>query len=171
MAHGHNNGSSSGQGSRPVRWFLQMIFSYADTDLPLTARKWLCRICLRVSFERPQELDRHIQLIHLPCCVYCPYPPCEWRGCRVDELQRHLDQLVCYQNSTEQDLEYRIYEVKMILDMIRAAASNDSIQEAQVLAVDLVRERAIQLGKNEWIMDPWGCREQRERRERRMSGR
>ncbi|KAI0264328.1 hypothetical protein BGY98DRAFT_939924 [Russula aff. rugulosa BPL654] len=51
----------------------------------------------------------------------------------------------------------------MILDIIRGAESNDSIRNAQDWAVDFVRERAIQLGKNGWLEDPWGCSEQRER--------
>ena len=138
---------------------------YTDANLPASARKWPCKICLRMSFDRRQDLDRHIQL-HLPCCVYCPYSPCEWRGCRVDELQKHLNQQKCNENSPVQ--EYRIYEVKTILDMIRGAESNDAIRNAQDWAVHFVRERAIQLGKDGWIADPWGCLEQRERREHRM---
>ena len=164
MAHSHDNGSSSRQG--PVRWFLQMMLSYTDANLLISPRKWPCKICLRESFERPPELDRHIQLMHLPCSIFCPYSRCEWRGCRVDELQKHLDQQKCNQNSTEQ--EYRIYDVKTILDMIRVAESSDSIRSAQDWAVRYVQERANQLGKNGWLMDPWGCLERRERRERRM---
>ena len=163
----HNNRTSTGQGSKQVSWFLQIIRLFTDASLQRLRAQWPCKICLRESFDRRQELDRHIQLIHLPCCVYCPYSPCEWRGCRVDELQKHLDQQKCNQNSPVQ--EYRIYEVKMILDIIRGAESNDSIRNAQDWAVDFVRERAIQLGKSGWLEDPWGCLEQRERRERRMS--
>ena len=165
----HNNGASSGQSSRQVRWLLQMMCLYTDANRPVSVHKWPCKICLMVSFGRRQELDRHIQLIHLPCCVFCPYSHCEWRGCRVDELQKHLDQQGCNQNSPVQ--EYRIYEVKTILKMIRSAESNDAIRNAQDWAVDFVRERAIQLGKDEWIVDPWGCLERRERREDRMSRR
>jgi len=163
----HNNGISSGPGSKQVRWFLQMMSLYTDVNLPVSARKWLCRICLRESFDRRQDLDRHIQLIHLPCCVYCPDSRCEWRGCRVDELQKHLDQQKCHQNSAEQ--EYRVYDVKTILDIIRDAESDDSIRKARDLAVDFVRERATELGKPGWLADPWGCSEQRKRRERRTS--
>ena len=170
MAHGHYNGSSSGQVPRPVRWFfLQMMPSFTDANLPVSARKWTCKVCLRVSFERPQELNRHIQLMHLPCCVFCPYSRCEWRGCRVDELQKHLDQKQCNRNSA--DREYRIYDVQRILEMIRVAENNDSIKIAQDWALHYVQERAIQLGRNGWIVDPWGCSEQRERRDRRMSRR
>jgi hypothetical protein len=164
----HNN-ETSGQGSRQVRWFLQMMRLYTDANLFVSARKWPCKICFRESFNRRQDLDRHIQKIHLPCWLYCPYSHCEWRGCRLDELQTHLDQLKCDRNSTER--ECRIYEVGTILDMIRDPENNDSIKNAQNWAVDFVRERARELGKNGWVVDPWGCSEQRERRERRASRR
>jgi hypothetical protein len=143
-----------------------MMRSYTDANLPVSVHKWPCKICCMESFDRRQELDRHIRLMHLPCCVFCPYARCEWRGCRVDELQKHLDQQKCNQHSTEK--EFRIYDVDPILNMIRGAESNNSIQNAQKWAVHYVRERAIQLGKNAWLEDPWG---QRERRERRMSRR
>ena len=64
--------------------------------------------------------------------------------------------------------DYRIYDVDAILDMIKRA---ESIQNAQNCAVRHVQERAIQLGKNGWLEDPWGCLEQRQRREFRMSRR
>lgn len=146
-----------------------------DTDTNLvSARKWPCKMCLTSSrefFDRRQDLDRHIQRIHLPCWVYCPYSPCTWRGCRVDELQKHLDQQKCNQYYTEQPGDYRIYDVKTILEMIRDAESDESVQKARDLAVDFVRERAMELGKHGWFVEPWGCLEQRERRERRMSRR
>jgi len=67
--------------------------------------------------------------------------------------------------------DYSIYDVDAILDMIRRAESNNSIKNAQNWAVRYVQERAIQLGKNGWLEDPWGCLEQRQRRDRRMSRR
>ena len=66
-------------------------------------------------------------------------------------------------------MDYRIYDIGAILDMIRRAESNDAIQNARNWAVRYVQERAIQLGKNGWLEDPWGCLEQRQRREFRMS--
>jgi hypothetical protein len=66
-------------------------------------------------------------------------------------------------------VEYRIYDVKLIFGMIEEAKSNDCIQKAQDWAVHLVRERAKELGKNEWLADPWGCSKQRERRARLAS--
>ena len=169
MSMAPGSGTSSGQGSKQVSRYLQMIRLSTDANLFVSARKWPCKVCFRVSFDRRVDLDRHIQLIHLPCCVYCPYSQCEWRGCRVDELQKHLDQQKCDQNYAARD--FRIYEVKMILDIIVAAESNESIRTAEGWAVDMVLERAKQLGKPAWIADPWGCLERRERRERRMSGR
>jgi hypothetical protein len=161
----HNRGSSSGQGSRHVRWLLQMMCLYTDANLPVSARKWPCKICHEESFNRRQELDRHIQNIHLPCWLYCPR--CDWRGGRVDELREHQQR--CGQVSTEE--ECHIYEVKTILDIIRDPESNNSVLNAQKWAVHFVKERATVLGKGEWLADPWGRPEQRERRERRMSRR
>lgn len=131
-----------------------MVRLYADANLPVSARKWPCKICFRESFGRRQELDRHIQRFHLPCWLYCPYSSCEWRGSRIDELQKHLDQKRCNWNSTEK--EFQIYDVKMILDMIRDPESNESIQTAQNWAVHFVRERARELGMNGWFTNPWG---------------
>ena len=67
--------------------------------------------------------------------------------------------------------DYMIYNVDVILDMIRRVESNDSIQNARNWAVRYVQERAVQLGKNAWLEDPWGCLEHRQRRELRMSRR
>ena len=146
----HNNGQGVGQ----VRRSLQMMYLYTYANLPVSVRKWPCKICLTVSFHRRVDLDRHIQQIHLPCWVFCPYPPCEWRGRRTDELQDHLARYGCNQNSTEK--EFRIYNVHIILDVIRDAGSHDVIQNAQNWAVHLVNERARELGRRGWIMDPWG---------------
>jgi hypothetical protein len=55
--------------------------------------------------------------------------------------------------------------------MIRDAESNDAIRKAQDWAVHFVQERARELGKHGWFVDPWGNLEQRERRERRTSRR
>jgi len=126
---------------------------YTDANLCVSTRKWPCKICLTEFFDRQQDLDRHIQR-HLPCWVFCPYSHCEWRGCGVDRLVRHLDQQKCNRNSTEQ--EYRIYDVKAILDMIGDAESDDSVRKAQDWAVALVRERAKVLGRRGWFVDPWG---------------
>ncbi|SRR5258708_10477711 len=144
------------------------MFCHTDSILRGPTHKRPCKICFREFFNRQQDLERHIRLIHLPCCVFCPYSGCQWRGCRVDELQKHLGKQKCDQQSKEL-ADYRIYDVKMILEMIEEAESNDCIQGAQDWAVHFVRERAKELGKDEWLEDPWGCLEQRERRARLAS--
>jgi hypothetical protein len=146
------------------------MLPHTDPILPVPTCKRPCMICLRKFFDRQQELDRHIRLIHLPCSVFCPYSGCKWRGCRVDELQKHLKEKKCDQQSKGSNpADYRIYNVENILEMIREAKGNDCILKAQDWAVHFVRERAKELGKNEWFSDPWGCLEQRERRARLAS--
>jgi len=44
----------------------------------------------------------------------------------------------------------------MILSFIRDSAGSDAIATAQGFAVDLVKERALEIGKQEWLEDPWG---------------
>jgi len=44
----------------------------------------------------------------------------------------------------------------MILGLIKDSAGSDAITTAQRFAVDLVKERALELGKQEWLDDPWG---------------
>ena len=128
---------------------------YTDPNLSVSVRrKWPCKICFMESFDRRQELDRHIKLMHLPCCVFCQYSPCEWRGCRVDELQRHLNQMRCNENSLER--EYSIYDVESILDMIRSAESNDSIRNAQNWAVRFVQDSGS-IGEEWMVRGPLGA--------------
>ena len=47
--------------------------------------------------------------------------------------------------------------MKTILGFIRDSAGGDIITTAQRIAVDLVKERALEIGKQEWFEDPWGC--------------
>ena len=44
----------------------------------------------------------------------------------------------------------------MVLSWIKDAADDDAISTAQKMAVDLVKERALELGKEEWLENPWG---------------
>ncbi len=62
-----------------------------------------------------------------------------------------------------------MYDVENILKMISEAKTNDDLRNAEDWAVRFVREKAEELGKNEWLVDPWGCLEQRERRARLAS--
>jgi hypothetical protein len=67
----------------------------------------------------------------------------------------------------EEPEEYRIYDADMILEWIKDAGREDFILTAQNWALDLVQERAKELGRDEWLADPWGRLEQRERRDKR----
>jgi len=52
----------------------------------------------------------------------------------------------------------------MILSWIKDSPGMDIISTAQNFAVDLVKERALELGKQEWLDDPWGRSERQTRR-------
>jgi len=72
----------------------------------------------------------------------------------VDEFQRHLTTKNCGPRPA-QEQQYQIYNVKMVMSWIKASQGN-IILTAQNFAVDLVKERALELGRQEWLDDPWG---------------
>ena len=80
----------------------------------------------------------------------------------MDEFQRHLSTQGCGPRVEEH--EYQIYNVKMILSWIKDSQGGDIISTAQSFAVDFVKERALELGKQEWLEDPWGRSERQARR-------
>jgi len=51
----------------------------------------------------------------------------------------------------------------MILSWIKDSPGGDILSTAQNFAVDLVKERALELGKQEWLDDPWGRSERQTR--------
>jgi len=117
-------------------------------------KTFICVACGK-SAGRQQELDRHYQSFHLPSWIFCPYPGCQWRGNRVDEFQAHLGQQKCGEQPA-QEQEYQIYNVKMVLDWIKSLQGNGVLSTAQNIAVDAVKERALELGEQEWLKNPWG---------------
>jgi len=121
----------------------------------------LCPACA-YTCHRQAELDRHIVSSHLPCWIFCPHSNCRWRGTRVDEFQRHLSVQKCGPRIEEH--QYQIYNVKMILSWIKDSQGGDILSTAQGFAIDLVKERALELGKQEWLEDPWGRSERQTRR-------
>ena len=100
-------------------------------------------------------MERHIESLHLPPSIFCSSPGCKWRGGRVDEYRRHKNTHSA-PNIPVEEQGRRIYNVKMILGLIKDSAGSDAITTAQRFAVDLVKERAMELGKQEWLEDPWG---------------
>ena len=153
-------GGSSGPSSNEVNAVLKCmprfvhILTYMPSVPPFKAPDVICPICEKSS-RRKQELHRHIQSFHLPRWIWCPYSACNWRGCRVDDFGKHLDKEKC--GPMPEEREYQIYNVKMALDWIKEdSESANSILTAQSFAVDLVKERAKELGKKEWLEKPWG---------------
>ena len=55
-----------------------------------------------------------------------------------------------------QEQQYQIYNVKMVMNWIKNSPGVNFISTAQNFAVDLVKERALELGKEEWLENPWG---------------
>ena len=87
----------------------------------------------------------------------------------MDEFDRHLASQKC--GLKPEETQYQIYNVKVVLSWIKNAEGGDVILTAKNFAVDLVKERALELGKQEWLRDPWGRAEKQARRERAESRR
>ena len=134
---------------------VHLVYAGVLTHSPLfSTSKHICPVCGTIS-RRPQEQNRHYETAHLPCWIFCPYQGCNWRGDRKDEFQRHLDKQQCGKKPA-QEQEYQIYDVKMASDWIKNSPDNDARLAVQNFAIDLVKERALELGKQEWLVDPWG---------------
>jgi hypothetical protein len=97
---------------------------------------------------------------------------CKWRGDRIDQFQKHLQSQKCGLKPAEEQ-EYQIYDGKMVLYLIKYSQDTEPefLLTAQNFAVDLVRKRALELGKQEWLDDPWGRSDKQARRDRRFESR
>ena len=156
--------ASSGEGSNKVMWFSQMThFVHTDANSPYKQPPKTCIAC-KSSFDRNQELDRHIRSSHLPYCVYCPYPRCNWRGPRTDELQTHYAKHLGQHEEFVDLEEYLIYDAKLVIEWIKKENRDDFIRTAQNWALELVRQKANGLGKHEWLADLGCSLDERERR-------
>jgi hypothetical protein len=103
--------------------------------------------------------------MHLPCCVFCPAKGCGWRGERWDEFKEHFQ---THQNDQKPSLpskeQCQIYNVKMVLGWIKDSQGSDFLPTIQNLALDVVKERALELGRPEWLEDPWGLSAEKQAR-------
>ena len=72
----------------------------------------------------------------------------------MDDFDKHLDTKRC--GPTLEGQQCQIYNAKMVVSWIKNSQSGDGVSSAQNLAVDLVKERALVLGRQEWLEDPWG---------------
>ena len=73
----------------------------------------------------------------------------------MDKFQVHLTARNCGPRPA-QEQQYQIYNVKMVMNWIRNYPGVNFISTAQNFAVDLFKERALELGKQDWLNDPWG---------------
>jgi hypothetical protein len=161
MSSEQNGNSGSGPSSTQVRkksWKMLHIGHALTYLLLVSTSKQQPSVCPAPGcgrrLNRPQDLERHFQTFHIPCWIFCPYPGCKWRGSRTDEFERHLDTQQCGPKPKEH--QYQIYNAKMVTSWIKNSQGGDVVTNAQSLAVDLVKERAIVLGRQEWLDDPWG---------------
>ena len=67
----------------------------------------------------------------------------------MDEFQRHSSTQKC--GPRIEELRYQIYNEKMILSWIKDSQGGDIIWTAQGFVIDLVKERALELGKQGWL--------------------
>jgi hypothetical protein len=98
---------------------------------------------------RRQEWNRHILEFHLPHHLYCLNPACDWQGCRIEDLFKHIDKGPgnCGPRPVFEE-QRMIYDTKLLLSWILDGISIDVVQ---MMAVDLVEERTRELEKvNLW---------------------
>jgi hypothetical protein len=70
----------------------------------------------------------------------------------MEDFDGHLATMGC--GAKPEKRLYQIYDVKMVLDMTKGPQGDNFISTAQNFAVDFVKERALELGKQEWLEDP-----------------
>jgi len=90
----------------------------------------------------------------------------------MDDFDKHLDTQNC--GPKPEGPQCQIYNAKMVLNWMKDLnpEGGDIVSAAQILAVDLVKERAMELVRQEWLDDPWGlCAETLARRQRAESRR
>ena len=88
----------------------------------------------------------------------------------MDYFEKHLETQNC--GPKPEGTQCQIYNVKTILSWIRNPEGGDIVSTAQNFAVDMVKERALELGRQEWLGDPWGhSAETQARRQRAESHR
>jgi len=96
------------------------------------------------KYRRFQELERHIREHHLPQYIYCEQPDCDWAGYRLYELKDHLANKHSGVPMPEQEA-YTIYNAKGIAKHI--VNNETTIEQAVEEAWSLFEEKAKQMGK------------------------
>jgi len=70
------------------------------------------------------------------------------------DFEKHLETQKCGPKPEVQQCQ--IYNAKMVASGIKNSQGGNVVSNAQNLAVDLVKEMAMQLGRQDWLDDPWG---------------
>jgi hypothetical protein len=100
------------------------------------------------SGSRRQEFERHVRE-HLTHSWYCPRAGCGWRGHRNYLLQDHWRKR--HQDVDPPSGEFLIFDPRGLVRQLINGETN--IAQANREAKKLVRERAIQLGKQDlWVV-------------------
>lgn len=119
-----------------------------------------CPICHEV-FRRPQERKRHM-LIHLPCWLQCPEGGCLWRGDRWENLRRHRGKSHSSNMQEVDKTESIIYDPWPLMEGIK---DETTLEIATQLAISLLKERAVEVGKLDlWEGDLWGRKRRKARK-------
>jgi hypothetical protein len=94
-------------------------------------------------YSRAQELQRHIRR-HLPYYIYCPQPGCEWTGKRYESLWAHFK--MKHPSIPEPGRERCIIYDSNV--MVKQLLNNEiTAEQAKHKAHLLFRRRAVELGK------------------------
>ncbi|KAI9513135.1 hypothetical protein F5148DRAFT_470292 [Russula earlei] len=91
---------------------------------------------------RPQDLERHV-LQHLPHCIYCPQPDCQWTGTRRYTLRVHLETKHDGAPLPEQET-FTIYDAKGLVKQLMNKDITVALVEYE--ARSLFQKKAVQLG-------------------------
>jgi len=87
----------------------------------------------------------------------------------MDDFDKHLHTQKC--GPKPEGSQCQIYNTKMVLSWIKDQEGGDIVSTAQKLAVDLVKERALELARQEWLGDPWGLSAETQARRQRAESR
>ena len=104
------------------------------------------------ELNRELDWERHTLTFHLPDCLFCPNPTCNWRGHRKEKLEGHIKEGKCGPRP-EWEEECLIYDPKLILQWI--LEESIPFEVAAMYALEFVNERARELGKVDVWRDPW----------------
>ncbi len=111
-----------------------------------------CPVC-NVESRRLQETKRHL-LLHLPCWIVCSFDGCTWRGYRPDNFRKHLYDEHQSQSTGLDKHGYQLYDPWPLVAGI--IGGSVSIGDAESWAITRIKNIALELDRQELLMDPWG---------------